>query len=126
MDDLADALGAPGDGAISAIIDLQACLLAIAKLDPSNPAHSDTANYDQRNVFVVQALGYAMAAGYPCGFASHPDAPPECIGFGLVYITLPTGQVSWHLPVYPDQYDGHTTPDKYARIAEYLSHAPGA
>lgn len=47
---------------------------------------------------------------------------------GCVYIDLPTGQVSWHyhdshapmfygLPTYEMPYDGHTTPEKYSRVA---------
>jgi hypothetical protein len=46
---------------------------------------------------------------------------------GCVYMTLPTGQVSWHfhdsqaylfdgLPDGTMEYDGHTTPEKYERV----------
>ncbi len=46
---------------------------------------------------------------------------------GCVYIDLPTGQVSWHyhdshahlfadLPPYFEEYDGHTTEEKYKRV----------
>lgn len=49
---------------------------------------------------------------------------------GCVYIDLPTGQASWHyhdsqahlfdhLPEYQGEYDGHTTEQKYQRIAGY-------
>lgn len=47
---------------------------------------------------------------------------------GCVYITLPTGQVSWHfhysqahlfsgLPAGAETWDGHDTPEKYRRVA---------
>jgi hypothetical protein len=53
---------------------------------------------------------------------------------GCVYIDLPTGQASWHyhdsqaylfdhLPEYPGEWDGHTTAEKYARIASYQAGA---
>ncbi len=48
---------------------------------------------------------------------------------GCVYIDLPTGQASWHyhdthahlfahLPLYTKQWDGHTSDEKYARMAK--------
>ena len=51
---------------------------------------------------------------------------------GCVYIDLPTGQASWHyhdsqahlfahLPPYAGTWDGHTTEQKYERIAGYAA-----
>jgi len=51
-----------------------------------------------------------------------------------VYIDLPTGQASWHyhdsqaylfadLPAYTGKWDGHTTEEKYSRIAKLQSQA---
>ena len=51
---------------------------------------------------------------------------------GCVYIDLPTGQASWHyhdsqaylfdhLPEYQGEWDGHTTEEKYGRIASVVS-----
>lgn len=51
---------------------------------------------------------------------------------GCVYIDLPTGQASWHyhdsqawlfdhLPEYQGTWDGHTTEEKYERIAAYAN-----
>jgi len=48
---------------------------------------------------------------------------------GCVYIDTPKGQLSWHyhdsqahlfkwLPAYEKPWDGHTTEEKYARLAE--------
>jgi hypothetical protein len=53
---------------------------------------------------------------------------------GCVYIDLPTGQASWHyhdsqahlfdhLPEYQGEWDGHTTGEKYERIAGYQATA---
>jgi hypothetical protein len=47
---------------------------------------------------------------------------------GCIYIDLPTGQASWHfhdseahlfahLPPYDGEWDGHTTEEKYERMA---------
>jgi hypothetical protein len=55
---------------------------------------------------------------------------PEWLG--CVYIDLPTGQASWHyhdseaglfvdLPEYDKEWDGHTTDEKYARVAQMWS-----
>jgi len=47
----------------------------------------------------------------------------------ILYIDLPTGQVSWHIkaeelvgdwPEYPDEWDGHDLDEKRARIARFL------
>lgn len=54
---------------------------------------------------------------------------------GCVYIDLPTGQVSWHfhdshaflfegLPPYRGTWDGHTTQEKYERVAALRPGAP--
>lgn len=92
-----------------------------AECDPSRPGtevEETPDNYRLRNAYVYQALGFAAAAGLPCGIdidGTQPDWP-------IVYIGLPTGQVSWHVPVYPDDYDGHTTEEKYERIAAYRRH----
>ena len=51
---------------------------------------------------------------------------------GCVYIDLPTGQASWHyndsqgwlfehLPMYQGTWDGHTTEEKYERIAAFAA-----
>jgi hypothetical protein len=53
---------------------------------------------------------------------------------GCVYIDLPTGQASWHyhdsqahlfdhLPEYQGEWDGHTTGEKYERLAGYQATA---
>jgi hypothetical protein len=81
------------------------------------------AAYEERNQVVA-----ALTTIFPSGIA-RTDIPgwlPEW--HGCVYIDLPTGQVSWHyhdsqahlfahLPPYKKPWDGHTTEQKYARLA---------
>lgn len=81
------------------------------------------AAYLERNQVVA-----ALASVFPSGIA-RTDIPgwlPEW--HRCVYIDLPTGQASWHyhdsqhdlfahLPTYTKEWDGHTTPEKYARLA---------
>lgn len=85
-------------------------------------AEKDAA-YLERNRLVA-----LLASLYPSGIA-RTDIPgwlPEW--HNCVYIDLPTGQASWHyhdshahlfahLPPYRKQWDGHTTEQKYERVA---------
>lgn len=71
--------------------------------------------YDIRNRAVLIAAGLASMCGYPCGVrldATEPDWP-------VVYIELPNGQVSWHLPQHDREWDGHSTEEKYRRCREF-------
>ena len=74
-------------------------------------------DYVVRYGLVLDALGYAGHLGYVAGIALDP-AEPE---WPVVYIELPTGQVSWHMPRYANDFDGHTTEEKYARIREFIA-----
>lgn len=71
--------------------------------------------YDVRNRSVLYAVGLAAACGYPCGIRLDPSEPD----WPVVYIELPNGQVSWHLPQHEREWDGHDTPEKYRRCREY-------
>lgn len=86
-------------------------------------ADSD-ATYLERNRLVA-----LLAAIYPSGIARTdiPGWEPEW--HGCVYIDLPSGQASWHyhdshahlfahLPPYSKPWDGHTTEEKYQRVAD--------
>ena len=79
--------------------------------------------YRERNRLVA-----ALAKIYPSGVAltDIPDWDP--CWHHCVYIDLPTGQASWHfhdrdtdlfinLPPYDGEWDGHTTKEKYSRLA---------
>ena len=71
--------------------------------------------YPIRNQQVYQALGLAAKLGYPVGIKLDEDEPD----WPVIYLELPTGQVSWHLPMYPGTWDGHDTKEKYARCRAY-------
>lgn len=72
------------------------------------------------------ALVAFLAAAYPSVMRDAPDTP----GWGIVYVDAPAGQMSWHLayadiadlfehvPVGDAEWDGHTTEQKYERLAE--------
>lgn len=78
--------------------------------------------YDLRNAATFHALHYAILLGYPCGVGfdeKEPDWP-------VVYIDLPNiGQISWHTPGYPGEWDGHTSEMKYERIWTFLKNSDG-
>ena len=85
-------------------------------------ARKDAA-YLERNQVVA-----ALASVFPAGIA-RTDIPGWSEDWhGCVYIDLPTGQASWHyhdshawlfahLSPYTKPWDGHTTEEKYARLA---------
>jgi hypothetical protein len=72
-------------------------------------------NYGKRLPLVYSALYYAQRLGYPCGIRLDPEQP----GWPVAFIELPTGQVSWHIPQYPAVWDGHSTQEKFRRIAAF-------
>ena len=85
-------------------------------------ARKDAA-YLERNQVVA-----ALAKCFPSGIARTAIEGWSEDWHGCVYIDLPTGQASWHfhdshaylfdgLPPYQGKWDGHTTEEKYARLA---------
>lgn len=77
--------------------------------------------YAERNAVVVAFARLAERSGWTVGLlhdAEEPDWP-------VLVIDTPGGQVSWHLKSdeargfgqYPGEWDGHTTEEKYARLA---------
>jgi hypothetical protein len=85
-------------------------------------ARKDAA-YEERNKVVA-----ALARLFPSGLKKTDIPGWDAEWHGAVYIDLPTGQVSWHfhdsqahlfdgLPPYAGEWDGHDTPEKYARLA---------
>lgn len=82
-------------------------------------AMEDNEDYDRRETAILKAMDAAKSLGYKSGFGY--DNKPEALeGLRLVaYIQLPTGQVSWHMREFSEEYDGHTTEQKFDRIAEF-------
>lgn len=76
----------------------------------------DAEKYDERNAAVVLCVGYAMRAGYEAGFR----IDEEEAAWPVAFIELPTGQVSWHLPEFPLEWDGHQREEKYRRVKEFV------
>lgn len=86
--------------------------------------------YEERNRVVA-----ALAACFPSGIARTAIEGWSDDWHGCVYIDLPTGQASWHyhdsqaplfahLPEYKDEWDGHTTEEKYERVAKIAKQRP--
>lgn len=73
-------------------------------------------DYEARATAVYKAMGRAAAAGIPVGIRNDPQEPE----WPVVYFELPTGQISYHMPEHPVEYDLHDTPEKRARIARFL------
>lgn len=72
--------------------------------------------YELRYGMVLRALPLANDLGYPVGVRIDPDEPE----WPCVYIELPTGQVSWHMPQHPHPWDGHPDDEKFDRIARFV------
>lgn len=72
--------------------------------------------YEMRAQLVWDTVSIAGKLGYKVGVRLDP-AEPE---WPVVFIELPTGQVSWHMQQYPTPWDGHTTEQKYERIRQFV------
>lgn len=72
-------------------------------------------NYDRRNKLVLHALSMALELGMNAGVRI--DAKEQ--EWPVVFIELPTGQVSWHIKQHANEWDGHSTDEKYKRCDEY-------
>lgn len=85
--------------------------------------------YLERNKCVVLIAKMAIALGFKSGKALHDphDKNWEDDWRSVVYIDLPSGQISWHfhdsnkdllsdLPPYEGLWDGHSTDLKYQRV----------
>lgn len=85
--------------------------------------------YTERNIAVALALSLAVKLNYDINIHVEMDEPDWIV----VFITLPTGQTSWHIPrteyraYFPDYapvamgnpWDGHTTEQKNERIQTF-------
>jgi len=83
--------------------------------------------YDERSRLVA-----ALARLFPSGVQRTEIGDVDGEWHGCVYIDLPTGQASWHfqgdqaryfddLPHYEASWDGHTTEEKYERLAAAMA-----
>lgn len=86
--------------------------------------------YRERNA-VVSAFAWAMfCVGANVGWLLDSQEGPD---WPVVVIDTPMGQVSWHvqradlpdwMEPYPGEWDGHTTEEKYARLAAMVDTTP--
>lgn len=84
--------------------------------------------YTERNKLVAALARVCPMFGITVGIKRAPeDAKQEDKDWPIIYIDLPTGQVSWHIhiaemelflgvPDYRGTWDGHDTCDKYRRL----------
>lgn len=125
----------PDEGANARFIARARTLLpALVEAVEQQKAAKDGA-YSERNKVVAAFAKLALALGFRAGVGYHPltDTAWEADWRTIVFIDLPTGQVSWHfhdsekpllagLPAYAEAWDGHTTPQKYARLEALSVH----
>lgn len=82
--------------------------------------------YSERAAVVIALARAARALGHDAYIGEDPEEPE----WPVLFIELPTGQVSWH--IWPedlvgvddfdragDAWDGHDTEEKYRRLAEW-------
>jgi len=88
----------------------------------------------ERDKLVALVARMALELGFFAGIGKHEDKPGEVWEDdwrNIIFIDLPTGQVSWHihdselpmfdfLPEYKKKWDGHDTEEKYRRVVEML------
>lgn len=85
--------------------------------------------YAERNKCVALIARMALALGLEAGLKEHEGENWDDDWRNIVFIDLPSGQVSWHihdseLPLfwflseYKGEWDGHTTEEKYRRVIE--------
>jgi hypothetical protein len=105
-------------------------LAFIKDIDPSRDVaefgmqYSSESRYRARNGAIEAAIGVAGMLGLKAGYGVNgcADCGAGNLDYPLIgYIELPTGQVSWHLPEFDGEWDGHTSEQKYDRIAKHLA-----
>jgi hypothetical protein len=111
----------------NALTDHAAALLVLTEENARLRAETDGA-YLERNQVVAALARTVIANGGVAGVARTAIEGWSEDWQGCVYVELPTGQASWHfhdspralfagLPPYVRPWDGHTTPEKYDRLA---------
>lgn len=72
-------------------------------------------DYEVRYPLVFEAIYLALERGYEAGIRIDREEPE----WPCVYIELPTGQVSWHMPQHGEKYDGHNNLEKFWAIGRF-------
>jgi len=87
--------------------------------------------YTERNLCVALIAQYAKSVGHKVGIKEHQGEDWEDEWRNVLFIDLPTGQVSWHLHKdelvnfpgigpYTGEWDGHDTEGKYRRVKAFI------
>lgn len=103
----------------------QACLDRGA--DERNDAKEAAYHERDQCIALIARLLHALSSRVGLGKHDPADTSWESDWTNIIFLDLPTGQVSWHihdselhlfegLPAYPQPWDGHTTPEKYRRV----------
>jgi len=87
--------------------------------------------YAERASVVMALARAAYALGYRVGWWLDADIDDPHL-WPVLFLDLPTGQVSWHIadgdtktfPIYARTWDGHTTDEKYKRLAKWRPKVP--
>lgn len=126
-------------------VDRDLIRFAIKRIKKDAPASEGEgeldAVYAERNRCVGAIARMAQRLGWTVGLGYHTDPNWEDDWRNIVYIDTPRGQISWHfhdsekplfdwMPPYDGDWDGHTTDEKYERLAatappEPASHKAG-
>jgi hypothetical protein len=102
-----------------------------------DPVAAKDQAYAERNMCVAALAKVAVSEGFHAWRGLHVGDPWEDDWRNIVFIGLPTGQVSWHihdaeLPLFSFlplrrgadwDWDGHDTAEKYRRLATWR-HGP--
>lgn len=78
--------------------------------------YEELKDYKSRNQFIIYALAVSQMLEFQSGVrfdSTEPEWP-------VVFIELPTGQISWHIQQHAIAWDGHSTDEKYNRIKQYI------
>ena len=108
--------------------DIKANIRALEKVIDSVMESRDSV-YKERDMCVALIARMAVALGYKAGLGLHPsdDDTWDDEWRNIVYVDLPSGQISWHihedelehfqsLGQYDGDWDGHSTEEKYRRV----------
>lgn len=76
----------------------------------------ESGDYGARNQLVYSALACAAMDGCECGIRFNEDDHE----WPIIYIVLPSGEVSWTVQQFAPKADGHTKEENSARIRKFV------
>lgn len=100
-------------------------LLGLEKKEKLQSSSLDEAHQD-RNMLALAFAKVCIDSGYVVGIKEDPE---ENDNWPVLFIELPTGQVSWHIPrneligdisQYSGCWDGHTLKEKRDRLKDFI------